>query len=511
MATSLVSTGVQFPDATIQTTAISGSPITTNVRQAVTSSATTAINFASGNTVDLTMAANITTMTFSGVATSGTAMLVQIVVKNDSSGTAYTIVWPTSVYWNAATAGTIQVAPTLATGANGVTVIALLTTDGGTKWRGWVESSIPGGTEYTLYGWGNNTYGVIGIGSTTAVSTPVQVGALTNWLLTNRTGQGQTVAIKTDGTLWTWGYNTFRALGLGNSTSYSSPKQVGTDTNWKSVGCSLTQAMCATKTTGTLWSWGRAQAGVLGQNASPDLSTPTQIGSLTNWSTVSGANMAMSAIKTDGTLWTWGNGAYGLGGRGNTTTVSSPVQVGVATNWATLAQCGNSCQAAITTTGQLWVWGNGTTGQLGLGFSGSISTPVQVGALTNWSKVIIQNSSIALKTDGTLWTWGQGTNGQLGLGSSTYVYSPNQVGAATNWTSITCSLNANFGTRGSSGTGALYAWGLNTTRQLGLGNTTNYSSPVQVGSFTNWMLTGGMRVESGGGAFGIRVTPINPA
>jgi len=121
---------------------LASAAITNITRQAVTSSATTTIDLASGQVIDLTMAASITSLSFTNVPASGTPILVQIVVKNASDGTAYTIAWPNSVYWSgqyaAASATTVQTAPTLATGANGVTVIALLTTDGGTKWRGWV-------------------------------------------------------------------------------------------------------------------------------------------------------------------------------------------------------------------------------------------------------------------------------------------------------------------------------------------------------------------------------------
>ena len=134
---------------------VAAGALTNNTRQAVTSSATTTINLNSGNVIDLTMAANITTLSFTNVPASGTPILIQIVVKNASNGTAYTIVWPNSVYWSgqyaATTIATVQTAPTLATGANGITVIALLTTDGGTKWRGWVEATIPGGVLAGLY------------------------------------------------------------------------------------------------------------------------------------------------------------------------------------------------------------------------------------------------------------------------------------------------------------------------------------------------------------------------
>jgi len=79
---------------------------------------------------------------------------------------------------------------------------------------------------YNLYTWGANGAGGLGLGNITSYSSPMQVGALVDWLATS-CGQYNTISTKTDGTLWTWGYNNYGELGLGNRTNYSSPKQVG--------------------------------------------------------------------------------------------------------------------------------------------------------------------------------------------------------------------------------------------------------------------------------------------
>jgi alpha-tubulin suppressor-like RCC1 family protein len=144
-------------------------------------------------------------------------------------------------------------------------------------------------------------------------------------------------AIKTDGTLWSWGYNGGGQLGLGNKTNYSSPKQVGGLTNWSAISGNGQSHCLAVKTDGTLWSWGANYFGALGLGNRTDYSSPKQVGALTAWSRVAGNNHFSVALKTDGTLWTWGRNAVGQLGQNNTTGLSSPVQVGALTTWLTVS------------------------------------------------------------------------------------------------------------------------------------------------------------------------------
>ena len=265
----------------------------------------------------------------------------------------------------------------------------------------------------------------------------MQVGALTTWAKVAACSQ-LSLAVKTDGTLWSWGRGLYGALGLGNTTSYSSPKQIGALTTWSTVsGPTSGYSSLAVKTDGTLWSWGYNGIGQLGLGNMTNYYSPKQVGALTGWSTVSAGNNSSLAVKTNGTLWAVGGfNNVGQLGLGNTTDYSSPKQIGALTNWSAVAS-GSLFSFALKTDGTIWSWGYNSQGQLGLGNTTSYSSPKQVGALTTWSKISVGNTnSFAIKTNGTLWSWGYNGNGQLGLGNTTSYSSPKQVGALTTWSAI---------------------------------------------------------------------------
>jgi alpha-tubulin suppressor-like RCC1 family protein len=199
-------------------------------------------------------------------------------------------------------------------------------------------------TDGTLWMWGSGVLGVLGNNTTDAKSSPVQtVAAGTNWSQVSvdriNGANGLCVAaIKTDGTLWTWGNNEFGQLGTNNITKYSSPVQtVAGGSNWRQVDCSAGHSMYATKTDGTAWTWGLNDNGQLGVNDTTNRSSPTQVvGGATNWSSISGSYAGGVAIKTNGTLWTWGNNGTFFEsalGNGDSSKQSSPVQVGALTTW----------------------------------------------------------------------------------------------------------------------------------------------------------------------------------
>ena len=236
------------------------------------------------------------------------------------------------------------------------------------------------------------------------------------------------------GKLFAWGLNGQGQLGIENTAGRSSPVQVGALTTW-TYASGNDNSSAAIKSDGTMWSWGFNDGfGLLGrgENAAK-FSSPVQIGALTDWQQIYGGKQFYLTIKTDGTLWAWGNGGNGRLGTGNVISRSSPTQVGALTNWA-MAACGNDTGYAVKTDGTLWSWGSGTNGGLGTGDTIARSSPVQIGALTTWTEVYANaasNKCLAVKNDGTLWTWGANP-GTVGNNTTTANSSPVQV-AGTNW------------------------------------------------------------------------------
>ena len=346
-----------------------------------------------------------------------------------------------------------------------------------------------------LWLWGYNTYGQLGNNTTFNRSSPVQtISSGTNWKSVAG-GWYHTAAIKTDGTLWSWGRNGNGQLGDNTITDKSSPVQtIASGTNWKLVACGAYHT-AAIKTDGTLWSWGRNSYGQLGDNTITDKSSPVQtIAGGTNWKSVACGWYHTAAIKTDGTLWSWGRNTYGQLGDNTITHRSSPVQtIAGGTNWK-LVGCGGYHTAAIKTDGTLWSWGHNNYGQLGDNTITNKSSPVQtISSGTNWKSVACgRDHTAAIKTDGTLWSWGRNGYGQLGDNTITRRSSPVQtISGGTNWKLVACGW---LHTAAIKTDGTLWLWGGNYYGQLG-DNTTAYRlSPVQtISSGTNWK-----SVECGG-------------
>jgi alpha-tubulin suppressor-like RCC1 family protein len=295
--------------------------------------------------------------------------------------------------------------------------------------------------------------------------------------------------IRNDGTLWANGDSTLingqYDPNTGNGYSISTPTQIGTANNWKSIS-NGSYHIAAIKTDGTLWTWGDNFRGQLGNGTTINNYNPTQIGNSTNWKSVSSGYDFNLAVKTDGTLWSWGYNNKGQLGNGTTVDNYTPVQIGTANNWLVASTYYGSC-FAIKTDGTLWAWGDNTTGILGDGTTTNKTTPIQIGSSNNWKSISVSTHILALKTDGTIWSWGMNSYGQLGNGNNNNTnpsnYIPTQIGTAINWKSVSAGREQSLAIKTD---GTLWTWGLNDYGQLGDGTTINKNTPFQIGSGTNW-------------------------
>ena len=302
--------------------------------------------------------------------------------------------------------------------------------------------------------------------------------------------------------IWSWGRSSFGALGLnqgGNpGPSVSSPTQIGTETNWNTpiiVGSYVGSFQSALKNDGTLWTWGQNYIGALGLNEGEPgaKSSPVQVGTDTTWAGGCMGKSEQYMVKTDGTLWAWGEGGSGNLGLNNRNNISSPAQVGTNTTWSgavgKLSSNGSpgGIVSAIKTDGSMWVWGKDEEGQLGLNSNGvNRSSPTLIPGTWN---VCARgyDQAFAINSNNELYAWGRNDYGQLGLNVDlpTNISSPVQVGTDTTWSDIACIRSASFSIKTD---GSLWSWGQNQNGRLGhnQGETAFKSSPTQVGTDTTW-------------------------
>ena len=369
--------------------------------------------------------------------------------------------------------------------------------------------------EGNLWTWGTNSDGRLGDNTTTGKLTPITTFAGgTNWKQLS-CGDTHTAAIKTDGTLWLWGSNNTGQLGDSTTTNKLTPVTTfAGGNNWKQVNAGGYRSTVAIKTDGTLWSWGRGFVGQMGNAATDNKSTPvTTFTGGTNWKQVTAGRGHIAAIKTDGTLWVWGDGSFGRLGINATGNRSTPVTTFAGgTNWSQISN-GGSFSTAIKTDGTLWTWGYNTSAQLGNNSNTNVSTPItKFAGGTNWKQVSGGGyHTAAIKTDGTLWTWGRNYEGQLGItrsGAGNDASTPvTTFAGGTNWKQVGCSgSNICRITIAIKTDGTLWTWGDNSNGQQGInGSGTSKSTPITTfAGGTNW------KQVSSGDRFSVALTYIDP-
>ena len=463
---------------------VSGGPVS---QQSVTiDGASTSIDLSQGNVIIATQSAD-TTVSFANSENGN----VYFIRTKDDTYTTRTITWPDRINWDGGSAPTlIQINPR----SNDAQVFLLVTRDMGVTWYGKEVVNFDPQT-FNMFQVGSNTYGELGQNDRTFRSSPTQVSGVwqmasfmsgdykvaasgvkkggTGWMWghnergnlglntlgddrsspTQLPGSWSSISlssyrsygVKTNDTLWTWGFSDRGELGLnqGGNLFISSPTQI--PGRWSDGGPITTNSSFGIKTNGTMWVWGRHNAGQLGLNQTGGnpamISSPTQLAGSGWTNKIAGYSDGANALKSDGTLWGFGGGGSGQLGLNGTINYSSPTQVGTDTTWKDIAS-GRGGGVATKTDGTLWAWGNGQEGFLGQNSTTPntrSSSPVQIGTDTTWDVplVMARESAMAVKTDGTLWVWGLNCDGALGLNQA-----PAQLGKLSSPTQVPGSYTA---------------------------------------------------------------------
>ncbi|MEH6473839.1 MAG: thrombospondin type 3 repeat-containing protein [Halopseudomonas sp.] len=360
----------------------------------------------------------------------------------------------------------------------------------------------------SLWGWGKNKDGQLGIGSLEYRNTPTQIGTDSNWIYVDA-ADDWTLAIKADGTLWGWGDSEYLGSGDGTSIEITTPIQISSDTGWVAVSGAWDHSL-ALKADGTLWGWGDNDDGQLGDGTtSRDTYPMTQIGADSDWKTIFAGDMYSLAIKADGTLWAWGdnyrgqigNGTSGVeaennGGDSDDADQLTPVQIGLDTNWIAITG-GYGHTLGLKADGSLWSWGKNRNGELGDGGTEDRSIPTRVGFDSNWSQISADwHQSSAIKDDGSIWSWGQNTYGALGDGTVDDQHLPSRIADNQSWAKVVGGDNM---TLAIDADGGLWSWGDNSNGQLGNGEFGDrVSQPSNILADQQWLAFGAKYNQSSG-------------
>lgn len=349
-----------------------------------------------------------------------------------------------------------------------------------------------------LWTWGQNSSGQLGNDTRTDSKVPVKV--MDN-VISVSCGTMHTAAIKSDGSLWTWGINVYGQLGTGvdtYDTSSNVPVKVMDDVKAVSCGSNFTAAL---KTDGSLWMWGYNATGEIGNNGVFTGTYENQVKPVKVLSDVVAVSCGAShtaAVTSDGSLWIWGlniRGELGNGWTGNSTNYLGwnfqTVPVKLMDNVATVS-CGCQSTAVIKTDGSLWMWGANGSGQLGNGRTGNaeyLNNPIQtvpIKVMDNAAAVSCGNGfTAAVKSDGSLWMWGGNLYGQVGNGGISNDGDkgdprqtvPTQI--LDEVAAVSCGNNHIAAVKPD---GTLWLWGSNRYGQLGNGGTGNakyFGIPIQ--------------------------------
>jgi len=315
-------------------------------------------------------------------------------------------------------------------------------------------------------------------------------------------GGSHSMALKSDGTVWAWGYNINGQLGHGSTTDSHVPVQVSGLTGVIAIAAGGNHSL-ALKANGTVWAWGYNANGQLGNGTTTGSLVPVQISTLSDITAIAAGGNHSLALTLDGGVKAWGDNTYGQLGDGTVTRRLTPVYVTTLTAGISALAAGDSHSLALTSTGGVKAWGLNASGQLGNTTTADSHIPVNVYNLTSGATAVAAGGfhSLALTTGEGIKAWGLNTNGQLGNGTTTNASAcVDVIGLTSDVSAIAAGGYHSLALTKSSG--GIKAWGLNTSGQLGNGITTSpATTSVDVSG-----LTSGMTAIAAGGYHSLGLT-----
>lgn len=309
--------------------------------------------------------------------------------------------------------------------------------------------------------WGQNN-GTLGDGTNEDSSVPVQLFTLNDVISVAASHGGTRLALQHDGTVWAWG----GLLGNGSESSSSTPIQVPGLINVKSIATGQNHSL-ALRNDGTVWAWGINEFGQLGSGTTNDSLAPTKVTGLAGVTAISAGTISSYALRNDGTVWAWGSNFVGDLGNGTTHDSPIPVQV-IGLKDITAISAGSHHVLALRKNGTVWSWGHNPFGNLGTGAPlGIVPLPGLVKDLANVTSISGGSYfSLAIRKNGTVWAWGDNTSGQLGNGTTILSTTPTKVPGLGGFTTVSAGHAIGLAIRDD---GTVWAWGYNGQGQLGNG------------------------------------------
>ncbi|WP_336243019.1 RCC1-like domain-containing protein [Corallococcus exercitus] len=328
----------------------------------------------------------------------------------------------------------------------------------------------------SLWSWGLNNSGQLGAGNRQGATVPQPVSGPPGGFVSVSVGENHVLAMRADGSVWSWGENRQGQRGDGTTSARATPGQVPGMDSIMAVSAGANHVL-AQDFDGTVWAMGDNSVGQLGLDDPAPRSALTRLEGLSNVGAISAGGYHSLAMLYDGTVWTWGDDEYGQLGLGGTGQRRVPTQVPGLDGIIAVA-AGDNHSLALRYDGTVWAWGSNWAGELGIGSTNWQYRPIQVPGLSGIVAIAGgADFSLALHYDGSVWAWGGNWEGELGDGTTEQRNRPIRVPGVSNVVSLDAGERHVLAVRSD---GTLWAWGSNGSGELGLGDTVTSHPPAQV-------------------------------